>query len=146
MVNWTLRYKLQRNFNQNSYIFIQENPLENVVWKMVSILSRPQWVNTRLVTCYQITHMWYWCCSHMLPNVCTAFRCINDYCMSQRWCTQPQCSAVLWWHGPWFKIKMPSYQYRKSHCGAETVERSSYLHNGISYTGKMASLYWTNPI
>ena len=44
--------------------------------------------------------------------------------------------------GPWFNIKMPSYQYRKSHCGDKTVVRSSYLHNGISYTGKMTSLYW----
>ena len=31
--------------NQNSYIFIQENVFENVVWKMVSILSRPHCVN-----------------------------------------------------------------------------------------------------
>ena len=37
---------------------------------------------------------------------------------------------------------MSSYQYRKSHCGDKTVVRSSYLHNGISYTGKMTSLYW----
>ena len=44
--------------------------------------------------------------------------------------------------GPWFNIKMLSYQYRKSHCGDKTVARSSYLHNGISYTGKMSSLYW----
>ena len=44
--------------------------------------------------------------------------------------------------GPWFNIKMSSYQYRKSHCGDKTVVRSSYLHNGISYTGKMVSLYW----
>ena len=44
--------------------------------------------------------------------------------------------------GPWFNIKMLSYQYRKSHCGDKTVVRSSYLHNGISYTGKMTSLYW----
>ena len=44
--------------------------------------------------------------------------------------------------GPWFNIKMSSYQYRKSHCGDKTVVRSSYLHNGISYTGKMGSLYW----
>ena len=41
-----------------------------------------------------------------------------------------------------FNIKMSSYQYRKSHYGDKTVVRSSYLHNGISYTGKMASLYW----
>ena len=44
--------------------------------------------------------------------------------------------------GPRFNIKMSSYQYSKSHCGDKTVVRSSYLHNGISYTGKMSSLYW----
>ena len=37
---------------------------------------------------------------------------------------------------------MSSYQYRKSHCGDKTVVRSSDLHNGISYTGKITSLYW----
>ena len=47
--------------------------------------------------------------------------------------------------GPWFNIKMSSYQYRKSHCRDKTVVRSSYLHNGISYTGKMTSLYWFIP-
>ena len=44
--------------------------------------------------------------------------------------------------GPRFNIKMISYQYRKSHCGDKTILRPSYLHNGISYTGKMSSLYW----
>ena len=45
------------------------------------------------------------------------------------------------WDGPWFNIKMSSYQYRKTHCGDKMVLRSFYLHNGISYTGKMSSLY-----
>ena len=52
---------------------------------------------------------------------------------------------MTWRHkepGPWFNIKMSSYQYRKSHCGDKTILRPSYLHNGISYTGKMTSLYW----
>ena len=44
--------------------------------------------------------------------------------------------------GPRFNIKMSSYQYRKSQCGDKTVVRSSYLHNGISYTGKISFLYW----
>ena len=44
--------------------------------------------------------------------------------------------------GSRFNIKMSSYQYRKSYCGDKTVVRSSYFHNGISYTGKMTSLYW----
>ena len=37
---------------------------------------------------------------------------------------------------------MTSYQYRNSHCGDKTILRPSYLHNGISYTGKTTSLYW----
>ena len=41
-----------------------------------------------------------------------------------------------------FNIKIPPYPYRKSHCGDKTILRPSYLHNGISYTGKMTSLYW----
>ena len=32
IVNWSLRNKLQWNFNQNSYVFIQENAFEIVVW------------------------------------------------------------------------------------------------------------------
>ena len=51
-------------------------------------------------------------------------------------------SKLPWLPGPRFNIKMSSYQYRKSHCGHNTVVRSSYLHNGLSYTGKMTSLYW----
>ena len=44
IVNWTLRNIFQRNFTQNSNIFIQENTLENVVCEMAAILSRPQCV------------------------------------------------------------------------------------------------------
>ena len=43
------------------------------------------------------------------------------------------------------RFKM-SYQYMKSHCGDKTVVRSSYLHNGVFYTGKTASLYWIGPL
>ena len=46
IVNWTFRKnRLQWNFNRNSSIFIQEIAFENLVCKMASILSRPQWVN-----------------------------------------------------------------------------------------------------
>ena len=41
--------------------------------------------------------------------------------------------------GAWFNIKIPSYQYKKYQCGDKTILRPSYLHNGISYTDKMAS-------
>ena len=36
-----------------TYIFIQENPFENVVWKMAAILSRPQCIKTNI---YDTTH------------------------------------------------------------------------------------------
>ena len=36
---------------------------------------------------------------------------------------------------------MSSNQYRKSHCGDKTILRPSYLHSGISYTGKTTTLY-----
>ena len=55
------------------------------------------------------------------------------------------CVVYVGWRttpGAWFIYKMTSYQYRKSHCGDKTILRPSYLHNGISYTGKTASLYW----
>ena len=45
IVNLDIRNKIQCNIKQNSYIFIQENAFENVVWKMAAILSRPQCVN-----------------------------------------------------------------------------------------------------
>ena len=49
IVNWTLRNKLKWNLNQNSYIFIQENAFENVVWEMAAILSGPQCVKGGIV-------------------------------------------------------------------------------------------------
>ena len=55
-----------------------------------------------------------------------------------------KCTGSFWSPGPLFHIKMFSCQYRKSHCGDKTVIRSSYLHNGISYTGKTASFFLLN--
>ena len=51
IVNWTVGNKFQWNLNWNLYIFIHENALENVVCKMVSILSRPQCANTNPEEC-----------------------------------------------------------------------------------------------
>ena len=51
IVRWTLRNKLQWNFNQNTKLFIDENASENIVCKMAAILSRERWVNN---SCHQI--------------------------------------------------------------------------------------------
>ena len=50
--------------------------------------------------------------------------------------------CLTWNQGADSIKKMPSYQYRKSHYGDKTILRPSYLHDGISHTGKVASLYW----
>ena len=42
----------------------------------------------------------------------------------------------------WFKIKVSFYQYRKFNCGGKTMLQLPNLHNVISCTGKMTSLYW----
>ena len=63
--------------------------------------------------------------------------------MRQAECSSPDRSQWLLekYPGPWFNINMSSCRYKKSEYGGKTVVRSSYLHNGISYTGKMTSLY-----
>ena len=45
LIGRTLGKKLQWNLNQNSYIFIQESAVENVVRKLADILSRPKELN-----------------------------------------------------------------------------------------------------
>ena len=45
----TLGDKFQWNLNRNSFIFIQENAFENVVWKMTAILSRPKCVKISII-------------------------------------------------------------------------------------------------
>ena len=44
-VNWTLKNKLQWNFNQYTKLFIHEKASENIVCEMAAILSRGTWVN-----------------------------------------------------------------------------------------------------
>ena len=44
IVNWTLRNKLQWNFNRNSCIFIKKKASQNVVSKMAAIFYQPQCV------------------------------------------------------------------------------------------------------
>ena len=45
IVNYTLRKKHQRNVNQNTKLSIHENAFENIVCKIMAILSQPQCVN-----------------------------------------------------------------------------------------------------
>ena len=65
IVHWTLRNKLQWNFNRNANIFIQENVFECVVCEMAAILSRPQRVK------------WCWFISFSYTRLCTT---LEDIC------------------------------------------------------------------
>ena len=87
-------------------------------------------------------------CSHSrAPIVHTAVPRENNehgcvYLRCTAVCKLPGCVEGHPWSGGWFNKKMTSYQYRKLHCADKTISRLSYLHNGISHTGKMTSLYW----
>ena len=88
-VNWTLRNKVQWNLNRNSYIFIQENPFENGVWKMASILSRPQCVNQLIAAWWwhqaswqTLGHVMAWCLlgAKPLPGLLLTHGKLDPYC------------------------------------------------------------------
>ena len=53
-MNWTLRNKLQWNFNRNTKPFIQENASEIIVCEMAAILSRGRWVKSPVHSSYII--------------------------------------------------------------------------------------------
>ena len=55
IVNWTLRNKLQWNFNKNTKRFIHENASENIVCEMVAILS---WGRYLLSISQEIVSRW----------------------------------------------------------------------------------------
>ena len=50
IANWTLRNKLQWNFDQNTKLFIHKNAFENIVCNKEAILLRGSWVNPFLLT------------------------------------------------------------------------------------------------
>ena len=45
IINWTLKNIIQWNFNKNTMIFVQENEMENILCKILAILSWPQCVD-----------------------------------------------------------------------------------------------------
>ena len=52
IANWTLRNKLQWNFNQNTQHFIHKTSSANTVCEMAAILSRGRWVNLHTMWCW----------------------------------------------------------------------------------------------
>ena len=56
IANWTLRNKLQWNFNQNIKLFIHENVSEITICDMLAILFKGRWVKRKL-----IKYFYTWC-------------------------------------------------------------------------------------
>ena len=120
IVNWTIGNKPQWNLKRNSYIFTEENALENVVWKMVAILSRPQCVDTINVLrfrigCNQLEYMIYYLLFIVLFCIVNTLLYFSVYSTSlmMLWCTsiinltlktlnwQPSAFSsplLLWWN------------------------------------------------
>ena len=49
IVKWTLRNKLQWNYNQNTKLFINKSASEDFVCEMAAILSRGRWVKNKSI-------------------------------------------------------------------------------------------------
>ena len=44
------------------------------------------------------------------------------------------------------QVSEPQVSTKEVPCGDKKIEKSSYLHNGISSTSKMASLFWISAL
>ena len=106
---------------------------------------RPQWVNTlRLRQNGHHFQVYIFRWISLNKNIWISPKISLKFVPKIRINNIPTSVQIMAWHqtGGWFNIKMSSYQYRKSHREDKTILRPSYLHNGISYTGKTTSLYW----
>ena len=127
----------------NTYRATRPPSWENGTWQVPSQLSHSEygWVSTRERRNYSALAIeFHLCCTNpsihnkemvmtlaYLQGSCWALPIVTVPGHSLNQEIQP---------GPWFNMnKNLSYQYRKSHCWRDrTIVRSSYLHNGISYT------------
>ena len=114
------------NFNCNFPLFFQTMHWVYDIRRSISQTTWSKWS-------YYIRISWMTCIHEYVYTYVFSFLFICTFSSQYCYFVRP---------GPWFNIKMTSYQYRKSHCGDKTILRPSYLHNGISYTGKTTSLYW----
>ena len=86
------------------------------------------------ISCFRLGHV------TLVTTKLVPYRLVLSQQLIWRWGTS---RSHLLRPGPWWlNIKMSSCQYRKSYCGDKTILLPSYLHNGISDTGRMTSSYW----
>ena len=108
IVNWTLWNKLQWNLNRNIYILVKENAFENVVWRMATILSLPQCVETynqgsdwllvglgpfSITTFTNSNSIEMLYCSHLCSHKVIAI----IFYMTRQFCCRGMCKYLLWY-------------------------------------------------
>ena len=122
VVYWTPRNKLQWNLNWNSYNIIQEDPFENVIWKMAAILSRPQCVETKQHhhkphLCRVWIYRWLTHCGLVMPygdidlvNIGLDNGLLPDGTkpLLEPLLTYHQCGSVMFIWGQFLKVPQPS--------------------------------------
>ena len=96
--------KLKWNPNQDSYIFFKENALENVVWKMAAILSRPHCVNTVTTTLLS----WWWYCEYYFHNLVWQESCLVMMLLRQLLTHK---LTIVCFHFVWYGISFVSTDY-----------------------------------
>ena len=142
-VNWVLDPFLAERFLPPLPDRACVNACNDLCWSQFSARSRPR----------PPVHVWtylklWWYTKHMsMPDILQSYFSgtgVMTWLPSASEITLKEIWAKLSSRkpGPRFNIKVTSYQYKKSHCGDKTILRPSYLHNLISYTDKIKSLYW----
>ena len=110
----------------------------NIIETKGLLASQPLWYILQSVSIIQYLLMLLWNLAGVAAEAPAKFQ--SNWTIARSYNT----SSMIFYHppGPWFNIKMSSYQYRKSHCWDKMVIRSSYLHSGIFFTGKLGFSYW----
>ena len=143
IVNWTIRNKIRWNLNRNSYISIKENAFENVVWKMVAILSRSQSVNdcirygkqSDLMRITLFSCWWRMCqCVSPVPRstqgMCDLYLEIDTLFTNDAWTCDPRVGCFHWCGGKWLMIFKTMTVWRPSNLIREDFPLEIISHPG----------------
>ena len=154
IVNWTPENNVQWNFDQNSYNFIQENPFQNAVWKMATILSRRNVLtHCSLVVSYgliEISNNWfrqYLATSGWSVKAITVIKQQGNYEIQQQLSISLQCWTIICignicWHTKYSTQWLSLYQLSKlTHTEMDLIYSKIFLpdfqfwcHASINYT------------
>ena len=111
-----------KNIHWNLYIYLQKL-LEAICW------YKTGWSGT-------------WKALHKFTNIESIKWSVGNSTSINPVTWQPLLGWLFWYLIQYKALIIP---YRKSLCGDKVTTRASYLHNGISCTGKITFLYWIIP-